>query len=219
MYANMIWCMEQVRKEPAAFDIGCIIRNRWVALKALLQTLAARPEARRFHMRLGDIAFLPEFRTVVLAPRLVNDDNTAPLRAQFRNAVEQWERRARGELCRLIFDYTASHPEFGVDPLQLATTKFPCMCYRHKNDTLFYPAVLAHRCLLDVIPPRTSNMYEEAVLAQLTSSFSWSHESNRVWTHDDIFVDGTSEHSRRLIELCGKDPRRATASEMDDAGV
>ncbi|EPS95875.1 hypothetical protein FOMPIDRAFT_89842 [Fomitopsis schrenkii] len=165
------------------------------------QTLAARPEARRFHMRLGDIAFLPEFRTVVLAPRLVNDDNTAPLRAQFRNAVEQWERRARGELCRLIFDYTASHPEFGVDPLQLATTKFPCMCYRHKNDTLFYPAVLAHRCLLDVIPPRTSNMYEEAVLAQLTSSFSWSHESNRVWTHDDIFVDGTSEHSRRLIEL------------------
>lgn len=213
MHAKMIRFMKQVNKERTASTMRSLPRDRWASLKALLQTLAARPEARRFYMRLSDIAFLPEFRTVALVLQPVDDGDTAPLRAHFGNTVEQWERRARGGLCKLILDYPAGRPESGEDPIELATTKFRCRCCRHKNEALFYPAVLTHRCPPGARRLQTPDVYEESVLLQLTASFPRSHKPTCVWTHDDLSVDETSEHSRRLIELSGKDPRQATARE------
>lgn len=218
MYDNVIWCMEQTRKKRIEAHTRMLVDIRRYALQALLQALAARPEARRYQMSLCDIALLPEFRAVALGPRLVDDGDVAPLHAEFSHAVERWRLRAYAGLRELVAADTGgcAGPGPGVDPLELATTKFRCECYRHKNEALFFPAILSHRCP----PTPTSDGYEEAIRGVLTDPFArMLGLEEGVWRHDIFSVDETSELSRRLVELCGMDPGRATAKDMDDAGV
>ena len=219
MYDNVIWCMEQTRKKRIEAHTRMLIDIRRYALQALLQ---ARPEARCYHMSLCDVALLPEFRAVALGPRLVDDGDMAPLHAEFGHAVERWRLRAYAGLRELVAADTGGRAEPGVDPLELATTKFRCGCYRHKNEALFFPAVLSHRC-----PPQpawapnpTSDGYGEAIRGVLTGSFARMLGLREcVWRHDAFSVDETSELSHRLVQLCGMDPGRAMAKDMDDAGV
>ena len=215
-------CLKQSRQERITAQTASLKENRWDTLKGLLEALAARPEARRYHMSLADVALLPEVRAVALDTQ-IGEENVQALHAQFGEAVEKWKTRACEKLRDLVRAGLVDGPildelEHEVDPLELATTKFRCRCVGPYDDALFYPAVLSHRCQQDVEPrpaaEPTSDAYETFVLEQLGDT-----EEGRAWTLNDLVVDETTQLSRKLFDLCGKNPDLTTAAEMDEADV
>lgn len=221
-YNDLLQCLKQIRQDRITVQTKALKENGWGALKTVLQALAARPEARRYRMTPADIALLPEVRAVALGTRM-SDENVNALHAQFGEAVEQWRLRACAKLRELvrasIQPEEPASDEAEVDPLELSTTKFKCRCCKDENEALFFPEVLSHRCSLDseTQPRPTSDAYEVFVHEQLSGASS--NLEGRVWMLSELVVDETSEHSRKLVGLCGKDPKTATAKEMDEAEI
>lgn len=240
MREDVLNFMQEVKEARLKREFKQRLEGRFDALKMTLNTLANRPEARTCGILYSDIAFIPEIREVMCAPEsvLVDEESFRAVHETFGDMVEAWKRNAVDELRKLVNKRRkprktkakgkgkkkVAEAEAVVDPLELATTLFSCE--NHCGTTpLFYPGILAHRCF------RMPHMPFSDVYCNFIREHYECSSGGRQWwpstgvgkytVRDDLVVNprAVPKYAKQIITLCGRDPKTATASELDDLDV
>lgn len=199
---------------------------RWPPLLATVNRLLQRPEAREYGLSIGDIALMPEIREVAGAPDGVQVDEAsfAEVHEKFGEMIERWKLNAVDQLREIVLQ---SRPGLKamrnskaagskVDVFELATIRFHCSKCDDRSLALYYPGVLAHACLRDErISTKEDDLYKRCVYHRLIRGL----REGMLCDFDKLTVAEPSEAAKKVIRLCGKDPKVATVEEMNALDV
>ncbi|EPS95881.1 hypothetical protein FOMPIDRAFT_89848 [Fomitopsis schrenkii] len=226
MRVGMERCMKNIRFQRLEHELEQRLQARQGVFKDALLALLNHPQ-NVAHIRLGDIALIPEVREVMCSPAdvTVTKDSFDAAAAQMQKHSKEFQRRVQDELLGLLSKLVKEDAKSDADPkaaalqdeklsgakvLGLATTCFLCTkCGRGQ----FYPSVLKHACLRKQPPiVETSDIYGQFVAR--TIPLYWSGEL-------PVKVMGVLKACEphacvaKAFELCGKDSRTVTMKEMD----
>lgn len=218
--------MKNIRFQRLEHELEQRLQARQGVFKDALLALLNHPQ-NVAHIRLGDIALIPEVREVMCSPAdvTVTKDSFDAAAAQMQKHSKEFQRRVQDELLGLLSKLVKEDAKSDADPkaaalqdeklsgakvLGLATTCFLCTkCGRGQ----FYPSVLKHACLRKQPPiVETSDIYGQFVAR--TIPLYWSGEL-------PVKVMGVLKACEphacvaKAFELCGKDSRTVTMKEMD----
>ncbi|KAH9832268.1 uncharacterized protein C8Q71DRAFT_840660 [Rhodofomes roseus] len=204
--------MQGIRTERLERQLCETLKTRWPIFKAagrvlLDEYLNKYPQARTWGLNLADLAFTAAFREVMCVSTDVQVEKHSfmKLREDIDAIVEGWRVRICSELCQFIGRQTGQPPK-DMDWLRLATTMFRCKRCSGQQ-LLFYPYLVAHRCLRHVSSISAARgSYYGSVCAYI--GVPCIPEVNAL----EVF---TSSVVRRVVRFCGKNPKTATAREMD----
>lgn len=238
MREDVVGCMQEVKKARIQRELRQRLAGRSDALRETLNVLSNLPEARACGLSRADIAVMPEIRDVMCAADSVQVDEESfrAVHENFVDVIEAWKRDAVDKLHKLVNEGPNPKTRSEVkgkskavvgDPLELATTKFYCyQCDIDNGNPLFYPGILAHRCLRD--DPRVAlpdDAYFDFIHEEYVVSTPRLHNPSegRFFVNEDLRVrlrfGPVSQYAKAVITLCGKDPATATALEMDTLDV
>jgi hypothetical protein len=210
--------MEDIRTN-SLINLG-VIKKRGGILRDLLRRYACE-QPKGIEQILPGVAALyessPVFRGVVESP--LSEDLEDPVTAEpFADAMKSlpdlarmWREAHSRKLMELL---PKDQPHLSQDEglveapnsfhqLELATSLFTCKSCTYKK--LHYVNALAHLCDFGL-----DSQGDKAILQELRAETDSCHPNN-------ISFDSTaSRNAKHLVELCGLDPKTATAQDMDE---
>ena len=229
MRAGMERCMKNIRVLRLEHELNERLRARRAVFKDALLALFTHKQ----HwpsLRMGDIAFMPEFREVMCAPDdvEVTKDSFDVVAAQMQKYGKELDKRVHNELLGLVSSHVEKKakskgvvkdedaaPKEEKQPsakvLSLATTCFRCNLCQHRG--LFYPYVLKHACLRKH-PSASQSSDNYGLFAAPEVSKNWVNEQ-------PIKIVGVLEVREpcydvaKALKLCGKDAQKVTAKQLD----
>lgn len=178
--------------------------------------LKTHPDLRMYGLNIADLAHTPEISEIINAPEstTVDEHSFAALQPRMETIVEGWRLRTCEALRNLVRAET-DYPE-GVEPLCLATTMFACgTC---TQSYLSFPDILTHPCQRPKYLPGEDPMLNRKA-AQKPQTHRFGDETVGFPLALSLRKYQRSEEAWFVVQLCGKDPMRTTAGEMDSLGV
>ena len=122
--------------------------------------------------------------------------------------IESWKRDKTSQLSELFRSSCGLYIDPEVETLQLAVAIFKCSrCPEMFRHIQRYPDVLTHECLTRRTTPNTTYDYYETIASRTLDCSPWSCAA--------LEVHRWVQRARVVIEVCGQDPARITAAEMD----
>ncbi|EPT04584.1 hypothetical protein FOMPIDRAFT_82129 [Fomitopsis schrenkii] len=161
--------------------------------------------------RCRDLAMMPEVRRALEVPNdvAVTEQTLQAVVLMLPALEERWQRERRAELVRMLQE-SGVEAQDGVELLDLAAAVFEskeCGQFLHYPHLLMRESTLA---LYDKAEYQYMNYYR-CVYEACGRTHSWAQSS--------YCVAPKLDRVRALIELCGKDVKVATQSDMDNAGL
>jgi len=157
----------------------------------------------------ADVFLDPFVQNLIITPPLTapfTDEDLAAVGTTFPDIVFRWRKQTEEKLLHMITrGYGLQNA--AESALQLATTVFTC---KFCSEPLTYPRVLIHNCATKMFyyHERTGDEDLPSLRRFLQSTY---------WNHDNIITFDAKEIVPliEVIELCGLDPKSATAKDMD----
>lgn len=207
--------MEEVKRKRLGAERREVILKRLKLLKSVvIGARSAQPKrtaADECKPRCRDLAMMPEVRRALEVPNdvAVTEQTLQAVVLMLPALEERWQRERRAELVRMLQE-SGVEAQDGVELLDLAAAVFEskeCGQFLHYPHLLMRESTLA---LYDKAEYQYMNYYR-CVYEACGRTHSWAQSS--------YCVAPKLDRVRALIELCGKDVKVATQSDMDNAGL
>ncbi|KAF8810052.1 hypothetical protein BYT27DRAFT_7186905 [Phlegmacium glaucopus] len=201
--------MEATKARRLRKERDTILQQRLPILRKIYDTCVSTYPVNSIIPSCADVYYDPFVQNLVTTPPLnatFTDEDLAAVGTAFPDIVLRWRKQTEEKLLNMINQgYDIQNADESI--LQLATTVFSC---RHcANEPLTYPRVLIHHCATD----RPS--YHDSLDEDLPQIRRFLHCSN--WNLGNIITFETKEIAAltEVINLCGLDPKSATAEDLD----
>ncbi|EPQ51013.1 hypothetical protein GLOTRDRAFT_133339 [Gloeophyllum trabeum ATCC 11539] len=222
MWANMrdqmVEFMEKMKARCLARDWRAnILPKRLPLLRKVLKEYYLSQGENDILPSMADFCFMKEFLDVIDAPKdvEVTEASFSDVVARLPELSDVWREQAFEKIRALLPTSVVEQNHSPHDVLALATTLFSCEDGQCAN-VMTYDRLLVHECLTERPywwrgeGPELPGINPETCCEELKGIPWGSYKFEAV-----SFSEVGSQHARRIVELCGRDPDTTTAEEMD----
>ena len=202
--------MNDVRNERLKHEFLSCLAQRWPVMAAVAQqfldrNLARNPERMAYGVNIADLALQEEFECIMCEPTDVVIDSARFLALENKvNAIiKRWVDGVKKQFRAVA---QGSTPR-SVNALALATTVFATSPSGAGYQRTF-PAIIAP------LRPYSSTSFGHTVKS-IYAGFARRQRELPFELGPEVTVVTPEENMLRIVQMCGKDPRKATAKEMD----
>lgn len=208
--------MKDVKAQRLERGTWVIWTQRWAVLDTVGKDLldryhAKHPEMTLYGLHIADLALEEEVRNIMCKPPdvVVAKEQFLALEGAVKVIADRWQTRVSMQFGSLLAKGKIAAPK-NIDVLTLATTIFSVCDWprTHKE----FPEVVGNHAVRHDQGCVGEDAYKKFVCARYGSHYAGC-------TGTDIRPVKHKNIMRTIVEICGKDPDKATAAEMDALDV